>query len=107
MKSNSMGGKLAVSNVPNILRDTNSKRPGTTMPTGMPIWERLILRRITPFWDKHDALKDAQHCRSRRGCSAAPIPFQAALETAQESGTDVYMSSWDIQRAYESPSKHI
>ena len=33
------------------------------------------------------------------------LHFHATLETVQESGKDIYMSSWDIQRAYDSPSK--
>ena len=69
------------------------------------LWERLILRRITSGWDAHSILNEAQHCRSDRGCSAALLHFQAVLETAQETGTDVYMSSWDAQRAYDSTFK--
>ena len=69
------------------------------------LWERLILRRITSLWDTHNILNEAQHCRSGRGCSAALLHFQAVLETAQETGTDVCMSSWDIQSTYDSTSK--
>ena len=29
-------------------------------------WKRLILRRITSVWDKHNALNEAQRCRSGR-----------------------------------------
>ena len=67
------------------------------------LWERLILRRITSVIDKHNAINESQHCRSGRGSSAELL--QAALETAQESDTDIYMSSWDIQTAYDSPPK--
>ena len=64
------------------------------------LWKRLILRRITLVWDKHNALNEAQHCRSGRGCSDALLYSQAALEThSQESGTDIYEPSWNIQRA--------
>ena len=99
--------EMAVPKAQNRLGNTYSKCPKTTVPTGLSekLWERLIPRRTTPVWDKHNALNEAQHCRFGRGCSAALLHFQAALETAQESGTDIFMSSWDIQRSYDSPSK--
>ena len=37
--------------------------------------------------------------------NTALLHLQAALEAAQESGTDIYMPSWDIKRVYGSPSK--
>ena len=94
---------MVVSKAKNRLRNTHSKRLKDLILRLLE--EILILRRIASVWDKHNALTEAQHFRSDRGCSAALLHFQAALGTAQESGTDIYMSSWDIQRANCSPSK--
>ena len=59
------------------------------------LWERPTLRRITIYSTKPSSAsqdKDSLlHC--------------AALHTAQVVGTDIYMFSWDVQRAYDSTSK--
>ena len=71
------------------------------MPAGLSdeLWERLILKRVTSVWDTHNILNEAQYCRSGRGSTAALLHFHAVIETAQETGTDVYMLSWDVQKA--------
>ena len=73
----------------------------TVLPKGTMGETHLV--KNDAIWDKHNIISDAQHCRSERECSAVLFHIQAALETAYESGTDIYMSSWDIQRSYDSP----
>ena len=37
-----------------------------------------------------------------KGTEIAVLEFAAGLETAKELKTDIYISSWDIKRAYDS-----
>ena len=88
-------------------RDPNSEQPETTLHAGLPeetMGETHPEENHTSL-ERDNILDEAQHCRSGRGCSHTLLHFQAALDTAQETGTDIYMSSWDIKRAYDSPSK--
>ena len=85
-----------------MLGNSNIERIETTLYTGLP---EEMMGEKTSVWDAHNILNEAQHCRSGRGCSAALIHLKAALETAQDVGSGMFISSWDIQRAYDSLSK--
>ena len=77
----------------------NDLRPQSLLDYLRKLWKGLILRRITSVCVKR------QTKPSTAVCYAVLLHFQAALETAQESGADIYMLSWDIQRACDSQSK--
>ena len=82
-------------------------RPLSLVDCIRKLWEKLLLRRIQCVWSTHGVPAENQHCRSRRGCSTALLEFQAVQETAEETSTNVFFSSWDIRRAFDSISKTV
>jgi hypothetical protein len=51
-------------------------------------------------------LRDSQNAyRSGRGTDSASIQFINAIEEAEELSTEMFVSSWDTKRAFDSPSK--
>ena len=57
----------------------------------------IVIQRITRAWERHHVLTDAQHgFRPGRGTDTALLQFINAREHADESGTQLYTSSWDI-----------
>ena len=85
----------------------NDLRPLCLVDCVRKLWGKVLLRRIQRIWSAHKVIADNQHCRSHRGCSTALLEFQAANETAQETKTNLYFSSWDIKRAFDSVSKTV
>ena len=66
----------------------------------------IVIQRITRVWERHHVLTDAQHgFRPGRGTDTALLQFINAREHADESGTQLYTSSWDIRRAFDSVSR--
>ena len=82
-------------------------RPLCLVDTLRKLWERIILNRIQQVWQAHHTLATGQHCIQGRGCATALLQFQAAQEMAQRNQQDLYMSSWDIRKAFDSISKNI
>jgi len=70
------------------------------------IWAGIFLSRIQAFLDDNKLLHPSQHGASRGAGTdtAAPILINA-LETAREWGSSVYISSWDVKRAFDSISR--
>ena len=51
--------------------------------------------------------KAVQGLRPRHGTDTALVEILNILEQAQESGTLVYSSSWDIKRVFDSMSRPV
>ena len=69
-------------------------------PTG------IIVGRITRAWERHHVLAPAQQgFNPGRGTDTALLQFINAPEHAEETGTPLYTSSWDIRRAFDSVSR--
>ena len=52
-----------------------------------------------------DVLQSSQHgYRRRMGTDAAIIQLINIIEDAEDSGTPIFLSSWDIKNAFDSPS---
>ena len=70
------------------------------------VWSGIFLRRIQTFLEDNRVLHASQHGSSRGAGTdtAAPI-FIDALETAREWGSSIYISSWDVKRAFDSISR--
>jgi len=70
------------------------------------IWAGIFLGRMQKYLEENKVLHPSQHGASRGvgTDTAAPILINA-LETAREWGSSVYISSWDVQRAFDSISR--
>ena len=81
-------------------------RPLMLIEATRKIWAGVFLGRIQNFLEENKVLHPSQHGASRGvgTDTAAPILINA-LETAREWGSSVYISSWDVQRAFDSISR--
>ena len=81
-------------------------RPLILLEVLRKLWVGIVIQRITRAWERHHVLTDAQHgFRPGRGTDTALLQFINAREHADESGTQLYTSSWDIRRAFDSVSR--
>jgi hypothetical protein len=70
------------------------------------LWVNIFIRRITTFWTQHNVLHRAQHgCTRYQGTEPAIMQLASVLETAKEEYTNLFLSSWDMRRAFDSISK--
>jgi hypothetical protein len=68
----------------------------------------IIIRRIQKAWTKSPILSPGHNGSLRRlGTDTALLVFLNALEEAAENGTDVFASTWDITRAFDSATKEL
>ena len=83
-------------------------RPISLLETTRKIWMGIIVGRIVSVWETDNVLADGQYgFRKNKGCEAPTIQVLNALEEAEEAGTEIHGSSWDIKRAFDSVSKPI
>jgi hypothetical protein len=72
------------------------------------IWMGLIMDRVRSFWSKHRLLDERQHAYLRgKGTQTAIPQFINAMETAREFATDLFMSSWDMSKAFDNLSREM
>lgn len=68
----------------------------------------LIMDKIRVFWSTHKLLDERQHAYLRgKGTQTAIPQFINAVEAAREFSTDLYMSSWDMSKAFDNLSREI
>jgi len=71
-------------------------------------WIGLIVFKIIQVWNKHDILHPAQHgFRSKRGTETALLGLQVMFEQSARFQSPLYISSWDISKAFDSLSKNV
>jgi len=86
----------------------NDLRPISLLETTRKIWMGIIVGRIVGVWESGNVLAEGQYgFRKYRGCKAPTLQVINALEEAEEAGTEIHGSSWDIKRAFDSVSKPI
>jgi hypothetical protein len=72
------------------------------------IWVSIIVNKIQKYWVRHGLISASQHgTLEHHGTESALLQFRNVVEEARESCTDVYLSSWDIKRAFDRIPKHI
>lgn len=71
------------------------------------VWSVIFVRRITSFLHKSDITHKGQHCGVGKGTETGVIEFAATLETAKELKTEVFISSWDLKRAFDSVDRRL
>jgi len=70
------------------------------------IWVGLITRKIASFWEKHKLINPSQHAYLRgKGTHTAIPQLINAMESAKEYNTDIFISSWDMSKAFDNLSK--
>ena len=83
-------------------------RPIQLIETPRKLWIGIIVAKIVAVWEKQSILSNSQYgFRSHRGCHSAILQVVNALEEAEESGSEIHGSTWDIKRAFDSVSKPI
>ena len=83
-------------------------RPLMLIEVTRKIWMGLIMNRVRLFWTKHKLLDERQHAYLRgKGTQTAIPQFVNAMESAREFATDLYMSSWDMSRAFDNLSREM
>jgi len=81
-------------------------RPFMLIEVTRKIWVGLIMKKIADFWDRWGLIDDAQHAYIRgKGTGTALSQLINGMETARDFGTDIYISSWDMTRAFDSVGK--
>jgi hypothetical protein len=81
-------------------------RPLMLLEATRKVWSGIFLARMQLFLERNRVLHPSQHGASRGvgTDTAAPI-FINALETAREWASAIYISSWDVKRAFDSISR--
>ena len=88
--------------------DITDLRPLMLMEALRKVWGTVFVRRIQRMWKNAGALCPNQFgCVPGKGTDGAVAEFLNAAETAKERRTPVYMTSWDIRRAFDSVAKPL
>ena len=81
-------------------------RPLMLVEVTRKIWVGLIMAKIADFWKETGLIDEAQHAYIRgKGTHTAIPQLTNCLEGAKEYKTDIYISSWDMKRAFDSLGK--
>ena len=84
----------------------NDLRPLTLVETLRKIWVAIFVDRIQRYVSTSGVLSPNQHAYLwNKGTDTAAVQLLHALETAKEFKTDLYLTSWDMKRAFDSISK--
>ena len=67
------------------------------------IWAGLLMNKIRKCWDKWGLINSSQHgFMSGKGTDTAVPHLISLFESARQSHSPLYISSWDITRAFDS-----
>ena len=70
------------------------------------VWVGLLMRRIKDSWIGRGLLNESQHAfLEKKGCGTAIPIVMNCLETAREMRSDIFLTSWDMRRAFDSLGK--
>jgi len=83
-------------------------RPLNLLETPRKILMGIVVNRITRIWERRGVLSNSQYgFRPQRSCEGPTIQALNAQEEAEESGTEIHGSSWDIKRAFDTVPKSV
>ena len=81
-------------------------RPLMLLEVLRKIWVWIIVRKIVRLWESHQILTPSQHgFRKGRGTDSALVVHLNCWEHARLTNTPLFLSSWDIRRAFDSVAK--
>ena len=70
------------------------------------LWVSITIKRIRHTWEDHNMLDGSQYgFRHNRSCGPAIMQLINSLETAEEECSNIYISSWDVSKAFDSISR--
>jgi exonuclease III len=88
--------------------DLEDLRPIVLIEPLRKVWATIFVRRIQSLWSAHGVLDSGQHAYLRgKGTDTALVEVLHALETTKEFKSSLYMSSWDMKRAFDSVPKEL
>ena len=82
-------------------------RPLCLLEVLRKLWTRIFVGRITKFLTATHGMEDGQHCGKGRGTNSGFAATMAMLQTAKAHRSKLYVSSWDVQRAFDSVAKGV
>ena len=83
-------------------------RPLNLLETPRKLLMGIIVHRINRIWEMEEALSNSQYgFRPHRSCENPTLQIINAQEEAEESGTELHGSSWDIRRAFDTVPKSV
>ena len=72
------------------------------------VWVGLLLNKIRGSWDKWGLINETQHgFMTGKGTHTAIPHLISLMETARHTGAPLYISSWDITRAFDSLGREM
>ena len=83
-------------------------RPLVLVEVTRKLWISITINRIKALWDREQLLLQSQHAyRSKHGTDSAMIQIINAFEQARETCADLWVSSWDVKRAFDSVGRNV
>ena len=83
-------------------------RPLCLLEALRKVWTRVILKKITTAWTRHEVIHETQHgFVPGRSTATATLQHLNAIEEAQELDVPIHRSSWDMKRAFDSVSTFL
>ena len=93
---------------PGLEEDPSAYRPIMLLEVIRKLWVGSMVKVIRTTWDKHKILCDSQYgFRAGRSTLAPLIQIINAFEGSMEEESPLYLSSWDISHAFDSPPRWI
>jgi len=83
-------------------------RPISLIEASRKLWINFFINRIKNFWISQDILCSSQHAfLTSKSTEGALLQFRNTLEEVEETRSDLFLSSWDIKRAFDRVPKNI
>ena len=94
--------------MPQTQRSGKRDHPGQPSPTHVlevlrKLWIWIYIRKIVHLWESHQTLTHSQHgFRRGHGTDSALMVHLNCIEHARLTSAPLFLSSWDIRRAFDS-----
>jgi hypothetical protein len=82
-------------------------RPLALLESLRKLWERILLKRMQKVWRQHHSMSSNQHFGPNRSTMDALLLLHNITEEASTTDQPLFMSSWDIKKAFDSVSKPL
>ena len=82
-------------------------RPLCLLEVLRKLWSKIFIQRITSYVQQEKILHPGQHSGKGKGTDSAVLEFVATLETAKELKSQLFISSWDLRRAFDSVDRRL
>ena len=83
-------------------------RPLSLVEVSRKLWASILMRKVSSEWARTKCLNNRQHgFVTGRSMDEAVLEVMNTMETAKEMKCDLYMSSWDIKRAFDRVPKQL